>query len=90
MPSQGGPSQPIEVFEYAETESRQRAKLMELRRQRDAARVEKAMDNLRRKCHSDENLYPHVLEAIKALATLGEIQGLFRKEFGLWPSPLVT
>ncbi len=85
-----GASQPIEVFEYPETESRQRAKLKDLRGQRDAARVEKVMDTLRSKCHTKENLYPYVLEAIKALATLGEIEGLFRKEFGLWPSPLVT
>lgn len=85
-----GASQPIEVFEYPETETRQRNKLRRLRQERDSARVDKAMDTLRNKCHTKENLYPYVLEAIKGLATLGEIEDLFRNEFGLWPSPLIS
>jgi methylmalonyl-CoA mutase N-terminal domain/subunit len=85
-----GPSQPIEVFEYPETESRQRVKLERLRRERDSGKIHKALDHLRGKCHSKENLYPYTLEAVKSLATLGEISELFRNEFGLWHSPLIT
>lgn len=83
-------SHPIDVYEYPETESRQKAKLKRLRQERDPERTRKAMETLRKKCHTDENLYPYVLEAVKALATLGEIEGLFRKEYGLWHSPLVS
>jgi methylmalonyl-CoA mutase, N-terminal domain len=85
-----GPPQPIEVYEYPETESRQRIKLKRLRQERDSLKVEKALETLRSKCHSRENLYPYTLEAVKALATLGEISRLFRQEFGLWHSPLIT
>ncbi len=91
MPSRvPAPSQPIEVFEYPETESRQRVKLERLRRERDSGKITKALDHLRGKCHSKENLYPYTLEAVKSLATLGEISELFRNEFGLWHSPLIT
>jgi methylmalonyl-CoA mutase N-terminal domain/subunit len=85
-----GTSQPIEVFEYPETESRQRVKLERLRRERDSGKIHKALDHLRGKCYSKENLYPYTLEAVKSLATLGEISELFRNEFGLWHSPLIS
>ncbi|MEW6670320.1 MAG: methylmalonyl-CoA mutase family protein [Thermodesulfobacteriota bacterium] len=81
---------PIEVFEYPETFSRQKAKLDRLRRQRDPEKVSRRLDSLRRKCHSGENLYPYCLEAVKDLVTLGEIEELFREEFGLWSFPLIA
>jgi len=31
---------------------------------------------------------PYVKEAVLALATLGEIEEIFREEFGLWQFPL--
>jgi len=80
---------PIKVFEYPETYSRQKAKLERLRKHRDNNKVEAALKSLREKCHSNENLYPGCLEAVKAQATLGEIEELFREEFGLWAFPLL-
>jgi methylmalonyl-CoA mutase, N-terminal domain len=80
---------PIEVFEYPETYSRQKAKLDRLREERSETKVKECLDTLREKCHSEENLLPHCLEAVKNLATLGEIEELFREEFGLWDFPLV-
>lgn len=80
---------PIDVFEYPETQQRQTEKLKRLRRERSNARVEVSMDMLRQKCHTGENLFPHCLEAVKNLATLGEIEELFREEFGLWDFPLL-
>jgi methylmalonyl-CoA mutase, N-terminal domain len=82
-------SRDIEVFEYPETASRQKAKLDRLRQERDAAKVESCLDILREKCHSTENLYPYTIDAIKNYATLGEIEQVFREEFGLWAFPLV-
>ena len=74
---------PIEVFEYPETYTRQKAKLDKLRKERNDQKVKECIDVLRDKCHSEENLYPYCLEAVKNLVTLGEIEELFREEFGL-------
>ena len=81
---------PIEVFEYPETFSRQKVKLDRLRRDRDAETVNHRLDILRSKCHTGENLYPYCLDAVKDLVTLGEIEEVFREEFGLWSFPLIS
>ena len=81
---------PIEVFEYPETYSRQKAKLDRLRRERDPEKVNRRLDVLRSKCHTAENLYPYCMDAVKDLVTLGEIEEVFREEFGLWSFPLIT
>jgi methylmalonyl-CoA mutase N-terminal domain/subunit len=80
---------PIEVFEYPETYTRQKAKLDKLRKERSDQKVKECIDVLRDKCHSEENLYPYCLDAVRNLVTLGEIEELFREEFGLWSFPLV-
>ena len=51
--------------------------------------MEQSLNVLREKCHTTENLYPYCLDAIQAMATLGEIEELFREEFGLWAFPLL-
>jgi methylmalonyl-CoA mutase N-terminal domain/subunit len=80
---------PIEVFEYPETYSRQKAKLDRLRAERSDQKVQECLNILKDKCHTDENLYPYCLDAVKNLVTLGEIEELFREEFGLWSFPLI-
>ncbi len=82
-------SRDIEVFEYPETVSRQKAKLMCLRHERSDEKVASCLKNIREKCHTKENLYPYIIEAVKNLVTLGEIEEVFREEFGLWNFPLV-
>jgi len=81
---------PIEVFEYPETYTRQKLKLDRLRRERDPETVNRQLDTLRSKCHTGENLYPYCMDAVKDLVTLGEIEEVFREEFGLWSFPLIT
>jgi methylmalonyl-CoA mutase N-terminal domain/subunit len=78
----------IDVFKYPETYTRQKAKLEQLRRERDPKKVKECLAAIRDKCHSDENLYPYTIAAVKNLATLGEIEEVFREEFGLWAFPL--
>ena len=80
---------PIKVFEYPETFSRQKAKLERLRKERNDQKLKESMDILREKCHTDENLYPYCLDAVKNLSTLGEIEEIFREEYGLWAFPLL-
>ena len=78
----------IDVFRYPETYTRQKAKLERLRRERNPRKVKECLKVIRDKCGSGENLYPHTIAAVKELATLGEIEEVFREEFGLWAFPL--
>jgi methylmalonyl-CoA mutase N-terminal domain/subunit len=85
-----GRTQPISVFRYPEdTGEKQKVKLEKLRRDRDNDRVSICLEEIRRCCLADENVMPAVLEAVRARATLGEIQGVYRRVFGLWALPLV-
>jgi methylmalonyl-CoA mutase N-terminal domain/subunit len=80
----------VEVFRYPEdAENKQREKLKNLRERRDNEKVEELLSVLREKCHEDVNLMPYIKEAVAAYATLGEIEEVFREEFGLWQFPLV-
>ena len=47
----------IEVFEYPETYTRQKVKMERLKKERNPGKVNKCLDVLRDKCHTDENLY---------------------------------
>jgi len=89
MKAEKSTAAPIQVFEYPETYSRQKAKLERLRKERNNQRVQESLKVLGEKCHTTENLYPFCLEAVKNLVTLGEIEELFREEFGLWAFPLL-
>jgi methylmalonyl-CoA mutase N-terminal domain/subunit len=79
----------IEVFEYPETYTRQKTKMERLKKERNQDKVNGCLNILREKCHTDENLYPFTFEAVKNLCTLGEIEEIFREEFGLWNFPLL-
>jgi len=78
----------IDVFRYPETYTRQKVKLECLRRERNPRKVKECLEVIRDKCGSGENLYPCTIAAVKQLATLGEIEEVFREEFGLWAFPL--
>jgi methylmalonyl-CoA mutase N-terminal domain/subunit len=78
----------IDVFRYPETYTRQKAKLESLRSERSPRKVKECLKVIRDKCGSGENIYPHTIAAVKELATLGEIEEVFREEFGLWAFPL--
>jgi methylmalonyl-CoA mutase, N-terminal domain len=66
-----------------EVEQAQAQALKALRTSRGAAGVTRALDALRRAAANErENLVPLILEAVKALATLGEISDALRDVFG--------
>jgi methylmalonyl-CoA mutase N-terminal domain/subunit len=65
-----------------ELEKGQRAKLQALRGARDAALVESALRNLRDTSESKKNVMPPLLDAVKAMATLGEITSVFKDVYG--------
>jgi len=74
---------PIEVFRPpAETQQRQIAKLKKLRKERDNAHVQKALEAVESVAKSNENLVPALVEAVKCYATVGEICAVLRRVFG--------
>ncbi len=69
----------------AAVETRQVARLQEVRRRRDGARVQALLDQLAAEArHPDANLMPLTIEAVKARATLGEIVARLRAVFGAY------
>ncbi|HEV2449948.1 MAG TPA: methylmalonyl-CoA mutase family protein, partial [Thermoplasmata archaeon] len=65
-----------------EQESEQVRRVRSLREHRDAARVSSRLDELRRATRAGENVMAPLLEALRARASLGEVAGLWREEFG--------
>ena len=57
-------------------------KLRKLRLQRDQASWRSSLDNLERVTGAGENVFPAILSAVKARATVGEICDVWRKIFG--------
>ena len=69
----------------AAVETRQVARLQEVRRRRDGARVQTLLDQLAAEARNpDANLMPLTIEAVKARATLGEIVARLRADFGAY------
>ncbi|MFT3841425.1 MAG: methylmalonyl-CoA mutase family protein [Myxococcaceae bacterium] len=64
-------------------QNEQIAALKELRKTRDNAKAQQAVDAIRKAAESaTENLVPHILAAVKAEASLGEISDAMRAVFG--------
>ncbi|MEB2288200.1 MAG: methylmalonyl-CoA mutase family protein [Anaerolineae bacterium] len=68
---------------------RQAARLAALRESRDAVAVGHALDGLRQAAQGTENVMPHLLDAARAYATLGEIMDALREVFGVYREPVV-
>jgi len=60
----------------------QRQKLASLKANRNQNNVDSALASLRKAASGADNLMPPILEAVRAYATLGEICGVLREEFG--------
>jgi methylmalonyl-CoA mutase N-terminal domain/subunit len=61
----------------------QTRKLNEVKESRDSDAVRQALEKLRGAARDEgENLMPHIIEAVRRYATLGEICGILREEFG--------
>ena len=63
-------------------------RLTAVRERRDDAVVKEKLEVLREKAGGDENLMPHLIEAVKAYATVGEIADVFRDVFGEFDEPV--
>jgi len=68
---------------------RQIERLRRFRKNRDKTKVEKSLENLKKAAEGDENLFPYILEAVKAKATLGEMTDALREVFGEYKAPQI-
>ncbi len=57
-------------------------KIKQIKKDRSAEKVKRALNALINAAQSNENTMPFILEAVKSYATLGEITNILRKEFG--------
>ena len=66
-----------------------RDEIDELRKDRDPKALSHALDELKSVASEGGNLMPATLEAVKSLATVGEVSGALREIFGEWQAPNV-
>jgi methylmalonyl-CoA mutase N-terminal domain/subunit len=74
-------SESLEEVSEAEANS-QRDAVEDLRERRDTETVEQRLETLAAACADGENVMPHIVAAVKAYATVGEISDTMREEFG--------
>ena len=65
------------------------ARLNKLRRERDNKELKGRLEALRQAAEGTENVMPHILEAVRAYGTLGEICGVLREVFGEYREPVI-
>ena len=82
---------PIETLHIDETVGRRQSdRLRRLRADRSNAEVERRLNSLRHAAAGTDNLMPHLFEAVKAYATLGEICDALRQPFGVYQEVAIT
>ena len=72
-----------------EGERRQRERLARVRRERDNGLLERRLDALRTAAQGADNLLPFILDAVRALGTLGEVCDVLRDVFGEYREPVI-
>ncbi len=71
-----------------EVEKRQVERLKRLKATRDNQKVAEALEKLKEVARSEENLMPHIIDAVRVYATVGEIVKALKEVFGTY-SPSV-
>ncbi len=81
----------IDILQIDETVAhKQKERLRELRAERSNDEVRRRLQALRKAAQGKENLMPHIYEAVKAYATLGEICDAMREVFGTYEEIAIT
>jgi methylmalonyl-CoA mutase N-terminal domain/subunit len=74
---------PYDPKKREQAEDKQKARLGELKRERDDTQVARLLAELEALAKKEEeNLFPHLIECVKAYVTEGEICGVLREVFG--------
>jgi methylmalonyl-CoA mutase N-terminal domain/subunit len=84
----GTVAQPLEILRISPEVEREQVKLLAARRaERDQRAVDATLSALVAAARTDANLVPPMLDAARAEATLGEICGALRTEWGTYTEP---
>ncbi len=79
---------PITIWRMRpEIEERQLKRLREVKSVRDKSRVKECLDQIRRASQEEENLMPHIINAVREYVTLQEICDVWRDVFGRYTDP---
>jgi len=82
---------PLPILQVDESVARhQNERLRKLRAERSREAVERHLAGLARAAQGSENLMPHILDCVKAYATLGEICDALRQVFGTYEEVAIT
>ncbi len=83
-------AQPLEILRISPEVEREQVSLLARRRaERDQQAVDAALSALIAAVRTEDNLVPPMLDAARAEATLGEICGVLRTEWGAYTEPAV-
>ena len=75
--------QPIDILRVDPSLEREQAeRVRAVRERRDGERARRACERITEAARGDDNLMPHILEAVRAYATVGEISDAMREVFG--------
>jgi methylmalonyl-CoA mutase N-terminal domain/subunit len=78
----------IEIMRLApELEQKQVERVKAVRRKRDGKRAQEALQKLEKAAREGKNTIESTMEAVKTLATTGEIGQIYRKVFGTYTDP---
>jgi methylmalonyl-CoA mutase N-terminal domain/subunit len=72
-----------------EIERKQVERTQRIRRERDKKKFEEALNGLRNASEGTDNVMPHIINAVKAYATVGEICDVWRDIWGEWDEPKI-
>ena len=82
---------PLETLQIDESVARRQAqRLSKLRAERSNDEVSRRLTTLRKATQSKDNLMPHIFDAVKSYATLGEICDAMRDTFGTYEEIAIT
>ncbi|MBI4332267.1 MAG: methylmalonyl-CoA mutase [Chloroflexi bacterium] len=69
------------------TYSRQIERLRKVKSERDNEAVGRALKSLRKAAEGKDNLMPHIIDAVRTYATIGEMVGVLKDVFGTYVAP---
>jgi len=72
-----------------EIERKQVERTQRIRRERDKKKFEESLNGLRNASEGTDNVMPHIINAVKAYATVGEICDVWRDIWGEWDEPKI-
>ncbi|HEY0018086.1 MAG TPA: methylmalonyl-CoA mutase family protein [Longimicrobium sp.] len=79
-------AEPLDLAQpdFSALEQSQRTQLARVRAERDDAEVRARLEAIRAAARGTENLMPRIIDAVKAMVTLGEISDALRAEWGTY------